>query len=122
MAKPGSTPKWRKSPPELAERFQQIANWIPNAQVRKMFGYPCAFINGQMLCGLHQESMILRLAEKDRASFIAEYHTRLFEPMTGRPMKEYVVVPPDMVDQNEILENWLLLGAKYVSSLPPKTK
>jgi len=57
---------------------------------RKMFGYPAAFANGNLFIGLHQNDFIMRLSEEDRTRFRAEYGERIFEPMKGRPMREYV--------------------------------
>ena len=86
-------PSFEKSPPELVARFEAAADRHPDATRRKMFGYPAAFYNGQMFAGLHQDSLILRLGPDDRASFLALPGSRIFEPMAGRPMREYVVVP-----------------------------
>jgi len=47
-----------------------------------------------MFMGLHEDSIILRLAAEDRDEFLSRYDSGLVEPMPGRPMKEYVIVPP----------------------------
>lgn len=31
-----------------------------------MFGYPAAFVNGNMAAGLHRDDLVLKLANKDR--------------------------------------------------------
>ncbi len=38
---------WEKAPADLAERFTATVSAMPGAQVRKMFGYPAGFVNGQ---------------------------------------------------------------------------
>jgi hypothetical protein len=41
------------------------------AELRKMFGYPAAFVNGSMATGLHPEDWMLRLGGADRAKLLA---------------------------------------------------
>jgi TfoX/Sxy family transcriptional regulator of competence genes len=113
-------PKWRSAPPELVRTFGEAVKPLPGVEVRKMFGYPCAFYNGQMFAGLHQESMILRLSSDDRAGFLALPGATPFEPMAGRPMREYVVVPASVVDDPSELTPWLDRALAYAASLPPK--
>jgi hypothetical protein len=57
--------KWRKSPAKLIATFEAVAPGPP-ALHRKMFGYPAAFVNGNMFMGLFQEEMFLRLPEDVR--------------------------------------------------------
>jgi hypothetical protein len=58
-----------------------------------MFGYPCALVGGNLLTGLHQESSTVCLAESDHLAAIGEQEASLFEAMSGRPMREYIVLP-----------------------------
>jgi TfoX/Sxy family transcriptional regulator of competence genes len=73
-----------------------------------------------MFAGLHQEDMILRLGEADRAQLLKRPGAKLFEPMPGRPMREYVVVPPPLLDSETQLNTWLEKALTYTRSLPPK--
>jgi TfoX/Sxy family transcriptional regulator of competence genes len=119
-AKDPKSPKWRKAPPELVETFQKALSGIAGAEPRRMFGYPCAFVNGQMFTGLHQENLILRLSEDDRRAFLAFPGAKLFEPMPGRTMKEYVQVTPEVLASARELAGWMGKAFRYASSLPPK--
>jgi hypothetical protein len=85
-----------------------------------MFGYPAGFIRGQMFTGLFQTSMILRLSPQDRETFLKQFATKLFEPMPGRVMREYVVVPKPLFSSSKTLEQWLAKASEYASSLPAK--
>lgn len=114
--------KWKKSSPELIERFLTLTNDLPAIEPRKMFGYPCAFIKGNLFTGLHEENMILRLNEADRETFLKKYSTHLFEPMKGRPMKEYVVVPKEVISNTRQIKTWLDKSMQYAASIPPKKK
>ncbi len=120
----GFKKKWRKSPPELIALFDEILPDGPGIERRKMFGYPCAFVNGNMFTGLHQESMILRLSESDRQDAIDNLQAALFQPFgPGRmTMREYIAVPDAILGDRKALAAWVMKAVAYTSSLPPKTK
>lgn len=100
MAKP--TSKWRKSPPELITAFEAAFPGAP-AERRQMFGYPAGFVGGNMFTGLFQEDWFVRLGEPKLSTLLKRPGARLFEPMPGRQMKNYVVLPPDTVDDRKTL-------------------
>ena len=112
--------KWKGAPPELVERFERALRRFPEAQARKMFGYPAAFVHGNMLAGIFQDSMMLRLSEGDRTRFQKQCGAKPFEPMPGRVMREYAVAPPAIVDSETELGKWLDDAFRYVSALPAK--
>ena len=89
---------------------------------RKMFGFPAAFVNGNMFMGLHQEDMVLRLPEEARTELLKTSGARIFEPMPGRPMKEYVVVPPSLLANQKKLASWVAKALDYGTALKPKAK
>lgn len=85
-----------------------------------MFGYPAGFVNGNMFCGLFQESLFLRLGESERAELLAMEGASPFEPMPGRPMREYVVMPMEMLEDAETTRAWIRRAFRHVAALPPK--
>ena len=111
---------WRKSPPELIAAFDAALPADRRVQRRTMFGYPCAFTGGNMFTGLHQENLIVRLPEGERARLLREPGAAVFEPMPGRQMKEYVTVPPELVEDREALRGWMTTALDYAASLPAK--
>ena len=113
-------PAFTKAPPALVAGFQQAVAGLPLVEERRMFGYPAAFSNGQMFASLFGDHMILRLPAAERQSFIEQHHSRLFEPMPGRPMKEYVEVPPALLASAQPLDDWLRKALAYAQSLPAK--
>ena len=113
---------WTKSPESLVELFDSVLPTETGVERRQMFGYPCAFVNGNMFMGLHQQNMTLRLAPDDRELFMATYGTKLFDPMGGRAMKEYPVVPDGMMDDESLLRDWIGKSLSYAGSLPKKEK
>jgi TfoX/Sxy family transcriptional regulator of competence genes len=120
--KSAPVPKWRPPPAELVDLFDKIAQSFPESEMRKMFGFPCCFVNGNMCAGLHQENFILRLSEKDREEFLHLKGAKPFEPMPGRVMSEYVVVPQDILRSEVRLGAWFMKASAYARSLPPKKK
>ncbi len=121
-AAPVAKNPWRRVPPENVAIFGQVLKRFPEAEPRSMFGCPCAFIQGNMFTGLHQESMIFRLSPEDRATFLELPGATPFVPMEGRPMREYVVAPPEMLSVPEELEKWMGRAMSFTKGLPPKVK
>ncbi len=114
-------PAFTKSPPNVLERFAAATDGLASIEPRKMFGYPSVFVNGNMLASVFQDRIMVRLSEADRAKFLAMPNTRLFEPMPGRPMREYVEIPAGDVPPKE-MRRWIERGLAYVETLPPKAR
>jgi TfoX/Sxy family transcriptional regulator of competence genes len=112
--------KWRKAPEAVVRKFETIVPPDPRVERRKMFGYPAAFVGSNLFMSLHQESLILRLSEGDRAEFLKLPGASLFEPMPGRPMREYVAVPEPILRQDAALAGWIRRSLGYATSLPAK--
>ncbi|HYM62290.1 MAG TPA: TfoX/Sxy family protein [Thermoanaerobaculia bacterium] len=114
-------PKWKAAPPELTTRFAEMLEAIPDAEPKKMFGYLAGFTGGNMFAGIFQDSIILRLPEAERLA-LQKIGGKPFEPMPGRPMREYVVAPATTVAATAELVRWLKKAHAYAASLPPKNK
>ena len=114
--------KWKPAPPEAVAAFEAATSGLPGAEPRKMFGYSCVFAKGNMFAGLHEVGMVLRLADVQRPEFLRLKGAEQFEPMPGRVMREYVVVPKVLLKAPEQLRTWVEKSLAYVSSLPAKPK
>ena len=117
---PRKMPKWSPAPDTLVQRFNALLGGVTGAQSRKMFGFPAAFINGNMFAGLFQDQLFLRLGDAERASLLKEAGARVFEPIPGRRMREYVVVPLALINSDQAARNWLEKSRAFVAALPPK--
>jgi len=113
--------KLQKSPQELVDLFASVMPG-PQATQRKVFGYPAGFVNGNMFMGLFADEMILRLPEDLREKMIGVHGAKIFEPMPGRPMKEYVQVPRSVRNDRKELASWVAKALEYGESLKPKSK
>ena len=111
---------WKKTSPELVATFDKAVPVSPAITRRPMFGYASAFVNGNMFAGTFQNSIVVRLAETDRTALLKVAGSAPFEPMAGRPMKEYVVVPASIVATPKDLGAWIARGHRYGLTLPPK--
>ncbi len=87
---------------------------------RKMFGNPACFVNGNMFMAIHDNKLLLRLSEVDREK-LTKLGGRIFEPMPGHFMKEYVVVHADLKTASG-LASWVQSSLSYASGLPAKKK
>lgn len=63
------------------------------ATASKMFGMPCLKVNGKASAGFTDGSMVFKIGGATHAEALALPGAHLFDPMGGRPMKEWVVVP-----------------------------
>lgn len=112
--------KWRPSPPTLVRAFENAVQSLRGAEGRKMFGYPAVFVNGNMFAGVVRDTMILRLGEADKAKFLELLGAKPFMAMSGRRMKQWVVVPPAVMKSGSDLKAWLGKALVHGRSLPAK--
>jgi len=115
-------PTFTKSSPELVARFESTLDRhaAPDVTLRKMFGYPCAWIAGNMLTGLFAEDWWVRVSEPDREALLALPGAHQFEVMPGKAMGRYVVLPPDVVTSDADLDAWLERAIAFTRTVPPK--
>jgi TfoX/Sxy family transcriptional regulator of competence genes len=114
--------KWEGSPEALVQLLDRILPEGPNIERRKMFGYPCAFVNGNMFAGLFAAQMFVRLPAEEQLSMMVAQDAKPLEPMPGRPMKDYIVVPPALMIRETDLKALVARAMTFGASLAPKTK
>ena len=111
---------WKKVSPELREQLEKSMLSF-DCQQRFMFGSPTYFVNNNMFVGIHQDTIMLRLSQKDREEILSTYdEVTPFEPMEGRIMKEYVALPESVYNDADILRDILNRSYQYALSLLPK--
>ena len=113
-------PSFEKSPSDLVDRFEAVAGRFPEAERRQMFGYPCLFVGGNLVTGLYAASWMVRLPADGLAEMLSLPGARPFEPMPGRPMKGYAVLPADLVGDDDAIDAWVHRAIDYGRTLPPK--
>jgi TfoX/Sxy family transcriptional regulator of competence genes len=113
-------PTFEKSPPELVERFDTVAGRFPEAERRKMFGYPALFVGGNLVTSLFAAHWTVRLPDEERAELLALPGASDFEVMPGRTMRGYAVLPADVVADDRRLDAWVRRAIDHGMTLPPK--
>jgi len=102
-----------KASAEAIARFESLAEVVPQADRKLVFGSPCCLVGGNMFFGVHATGVFVRLPPDQADELLAE-GGRPFEPMPGRPMGGYVVVPDgDVTD-------WVRRSYEYAKTLPSK--
>ena len=112
--------EWKKAPTELVDFINEKMK-SKNCDYKKMFGYPAYFVNGNMFTGIHGDKLFLRLSDSDGVNIMKDCKgVSAFEPMPGRAMKGYVVLPKPIYSDDKLFGEWLNKSINYASSLPPK--
>jgi hypothetical protein len=78
------------------ERYEDVVEELTAtspATSGKMFGMPTLKAGNKAFAGFTEDAMVFKLGPAERAEALGLAGARLFAPMEGRQMKEWVVVP-----------------------------
>src|SRR5688572_5545159 len=103
----------------LAERIRECLSRRKNVEERKMFGCICFLLNGNALVGVWKDRLIARLGPDEGEAALREPHVRAFD-ITGRPMRKWVAVEPEGIEDDEQLHDWVQRALAFVGMLPAK--
>jgi TfoX/Sxy family transcriptional regulator of competence genes len=103
----------------LADRIRWALRSIHNVEEKKMFGGVSFLLNGNMLVGVWESSLIVRLGTEQAAEALKRSTVREFD-VAGRPMKGWVMVEPDGLDSDAELAMWVEQATQFVEKLPAK--
>lgn len=112
-------PKFEKASPWIKDLFASLIEGLA-CEPRSMFGYPCAFVNGQTFAGVFGNTIVVRLDEKQRAALLEEDGAQIFEPMSGRIMKEYVQLLDSALEDEAAMGARVKEALAYAKTLPAK--
>ena len=119
------SPMTRGSMPRPSDRAKAaFTDLLPedDAVVTKpMFGNLSAFVNGNMFAGLFGEDLFVRLPDAEAAT-IKRQGGRPFEPVTGRAMTGYVMVPATWQRKPESVQAWVTRALTLTRAMPAKAK
>ena len=105
----------------LAARIRNTLARRKNVEEKKMFGGICFLLHGNMLVGVWKDSLIARLGPDEGEAALREPHVRAFD-ITGRPMRNWVLVEPEGVEEDNELKDWIQRATKFVEMLPRKVR
>ena len=103
----------------LAKRIRQSLARRKNVEEQKMFGCVCFLINGNALAGVWKDRLIACLGPEEGEAALREPHVRAFD-ITGKPMRNWVAVEPEGVEDDDQLGAWIERAVKFVRTLPKK--
>ena len=103
----------------LAGRIRDALALKRGVEEKKMFGCICFMLNGNAMAGVWKDSLIARHGPDKGEAALLEPHVRQFD-ITGRPMRNWVVVEPEGIEDDEQLADWIERAMKFVKTLPGK--
>ena len=103
----------------LADRIRHVLSGKRGIVEKKMFGGVGFLLGGNICVGVWKTSLIVRLGPEQYDAALAEPHVREFD-ITGRPMRGWVLVEADGIDDDQALRAWIDRSLKFVASLPAK--
>lgn len=103
----------------LARRVRDVIAMRRGVAEKKMFGGVGFLLNGNLLVGIWKNSLIARLGPKQAEQALQEPHVVEFD-ITGKPMKGWVMVEPDGIENDDQLREWIQRSVEFVSTLPKK--
>ena len=103
----------------LARRIRAVLASKKNIEEKKLFGGVGFLLNGNMLVGVWKNSLIVRVGPDGYEDALLEPHVKEFD-ITGRPMKGWIMVEPEGVEDDNQLKDWIERAMKFVKLLPSK--
>ena len=105
----------------LAARIRDALARKKGVEEKKMFGSLCFLLDGNLLVGVWKDALIARLGPDEGEAALRESHVRAFD-ITGRPMRNWVAVEPEGVEDDGQLRDWVRRAEAFVGTLPAKRK
>ena len=103
----------------LAARIRDILAGKKGVEEKKMFGGVGFLLKGNLLVGVWKDTLLVRLGAEDGEEALRAPHVKVFD-ITGRPMKGWILVGPDGVEDDDQLRGWIERARKFVRTLPAK--
>jgi TfoX/Sxy family transcriptional regulator of competence genes len=76
-------------------------------------------LNGNMLVGVWKNSLIVRVGPDGYDEALLEAHVKEFD-ITGKPMRGWVLVEPEGIEDDDQLNAWIKRAVKFVGKLAAK--
>lgn len=109
-----------KPTPAALSAFDAAFPQDTRALRKKMFGMPAGFVNGNMFLGVFADGVVFRLPEPRIRALSAEAGVAHFEPMPGRPWKEYIHASATQHGGGALLADLAQEALDHTASLPAK--
>lgn len=91
----------------LADRIRRVLKEKKrSAEEIKMFGGLCFMVDQKMCFGIVNSSLMAKVGERMREQLLPEKNVQEMD-FTGRPMKAFIFVTPEGIDQDKDLERYI---------------
>jgi len=104
---------------QLADRVRPRLKRRKRFAEKKMFGCVGFLLEGNVCVAVWKEFLILRVGLENYETALSDPYTREFD-ITGRPMRGWMMVEPDGIEEEQDLIDWLEMAVKFVRTLPAK--
>ena len=106
-------------PSDKMDLYKLLLETRPDIQL-KGARVPYTSLNGHMFTFISESGVLgIRLPKAEREAFLREHNTTLYEAH-GTVLKEYVIVPDELLKNTQQLRRYLDLSYEYVGALKPK--
>ena len=105
----------------LAERIRRGLARKKGIEEKTLFGCIAFLLHGNVVVGVWKNALIVRLGPEQGDEALLEPHVKEFD-ITGRPMRNWVLVEPEGIQNDEQLSAWIRRAVKFVGALPAKEK
>lgn len=104
---------------EIAQRIADILAETPGITSKQMFGGICFLLNGNMLLGVEQDRIMVRIG-KERYDELLALDEASEMTFTKKPMKGFLYIDETGFQLDADLEAWIDRCIDFVSTLPKK--
>ncbi len=105
---------------ELADRIRERLGTGPDIAEKKMFGAMAFMRHGNMVVAPMKGGALLVRVGKDGMEAALARPGAMPMDMGGKTMGGFVVVSGDVLEDDEVLDQWIDLAEGFVRTLPPK--
>ncbi len=112
-------PAMPKPDEETKAFFRSVVPEEPDIQIRPMFGNLAGFVNGNMFTGLFGSGLFVRVSGDEETELRAAGGGP-FEPMPGRAMTGYTMLPEAMQRDQAEARAWVERALESTRRMPPK--
>jgi TfoX/Sxy family transcriptional regulator of competence genes len=103
----------------MADRIRRAFGRRRGIEEKKMFGGLGFMLKGNLLVGVWQSSLLVRLGPDQTEMALKQAHVSQFV-MKGRASKGWVLVAPEGVEHDDQLNDWIRRAEEFVATLPAK--
>jgi TfoX/Sxy family transcriptional regulator of competence genes len=106
---------------DLEKKIDHLTAHTEKYIKKKMFGGVGYLLDGNMVFGIHRQSLVLRTSPERAAELLKKGTAAVFD-ITGRPMKGWLLISPTNLQNEKHLSELLEISLEFVKTLPPKQR